>query len=112
MTNSSAGNVNFGLYTLYVFHTPATSALAAFLSPLDRLLNVLAIRPAYAAALEQAPAPTPLKPGQPTPTPTPVVIGAPQQANAQLPPNPAGGQPMPTGRVAFLIVAQVRPGGA
>jgi hypothetical protein len=41
-----------------------------------------------------------------------VVIGAPQQANAQLPPNPAGGQPMPTGRVAFLIVAQVRPGGA
>ncbi|HEY3080980.1 MAG TPA: discoidin domain-containing protein, partial [Chloroflexota bacterium] len=100
-----------GLRTVEVFHTPATSALAAFLSPLDRLLNVLAIRPAYAAPPEQAPAPTPVKPGLPG-RPTPVVIGAPQQANAQLPPNPAGGQPMPTGRVAFLIVAQVRPGGA
>jgi hypothetical protein len=116
-------------------YSPPSSA--SFFRPLERLLSFLALRPAYAAPLDQAPPPAGIDPALPTPTPirppvqvkpsgiaTPVVIGAPQIPNTTLPVVPGAppgqlsqpaaiqSQQVPSGRVAFTIVGQVRPGGS
>jgi hypothetical protein len=102
------------LRTVKVYANPASAAsaqssmLARMLSPLRVLRD--ALEPSSALA---APAHQPFPPVQAKPTP--IIIGAPQIPNATLPPGPgvpiAPPQQAPTGRVAFTIVGQVRPGG-